>query len=57
MDPNYERSSNEIKKSMAYDLISALENDPEKQTYSVLEIENLIHSYIRETSKSTIFKF
>lgn len=41
-----DRESNEIKKSMAYDLINLLEEHPEQETYTVEEIKKLIKSYI-----------
>lgn len=48
----YERTSNEVKKSMAYDLIQILEEKPEKETYSAEEVKMLIKAYIKtETAK------
>ena len=41
-----DRESNEIKKSMAYDLIRILEENPEQATYTVEEIKKLINTYI-----------
>ena len=41
-----ERESNEIKKSMAYDLINILEEQPEQQTYTMEEVKELIKTYI-----------
>lgn len=41
-----ERESNEIKKSMAYDLISILEEKPEQETYTAEEVKKLIKTYI-----------
>ena len=41
-----ERESNEIKKSMAYDLIRILETSPQQESYSVEEIKKLINTYI-----------
>ncbi len=41
-----DRESNEIKKSMAYDLIEIIESDSEKQHYTPEEIKTLIKAYI-----------
>ena len=41
-----ERESNEIKKSMAYDLINILEERPEQETYTAAEVKKLIKTYI-----------
>ena len=41
-----ERESNEIKKSMAYDLIQIIEEAPTKENYTAEEIKKLIKSYI-----------
>lgn len=41
-----ERESNEIKKSMAYDLINMLEEAPEQQTYTAEEVKKMIKNYI-----------
>ena len=41
-----ERERNEIKKSMAYDLICIIEEKPEQETYSTEEIKKLIKTYI-----------
>ena len=41
-----ERESNEIKKSMAYDLINIIEEAPEQKTYTAEEIKKLIKTYI-----------
>ena len=41
-----ELESNEIKKSMAYDLINILEEKPEQQTYTMEEVKKLIKTYI-----------
>ena len=47
-----DRESNEIKKSMAYDLIQIIEDNPEKETYTVDEVIKLIKTYIAmETSR------
>ena len=43
--PN-ERGSNEVKKSMAYDLLQIIEEKPEKETYTAEEIKKLIKLYI-----------
>lgn len=41
-----ERESNEIKKSMAYDLLQIIEEKPEKETYTAEEIKKIIKVYI-----------
>lgn len=41
-----ERESNEIKKSMAYDLIELIESKPEQETYTADEVKKLIKNYI-----------
>ena len=41
-----ERESNEIKKSMAYDLINIIEEAPEQTTYTAEEVKKLIKTYI-----------
>jgi hypothetical protein len=41
-----ERESNDIKKSMAYDLTKAIEANPEKTQYTPEEIKQLIDAYI-----------
>ena len=41
-----ERESNEIKKSMAYDLINIIEEKPEQETYTAEEVKKLIKTYI-----------
>jgi hypothetical protein len=41
-----ERESNEVKKSMAYDLIQIIEEKPEKETYTAEEVKKLIKVYI-----------
>lgn len=45
MDPT-ERESNEVKKAMAYDLITIIEENPEQQTYTAEEVKKLIKVYI-----------
>jgi len=45
-----ERESNEVKKSMAYDLIQIIEEKPEKETYTAEEIKKLIKVYISTTT-------
>ena len=42
------RESNEIKKSMAYDLIRILESEEnaDQKTYSTEDVKNLINNYI-----------
>lgn len=48
-----ERESNEVKKSMAYDLIRLIESEPQKETYTADEVKKLINDYITvSTSKS-----
>lgn len=41
-----ERESNEIKKSMAYDLLQIIEEKPEKGNYTAEEVKKLIKVYI-----------
>lgn len=41
-----ERESNEIKKSMAYDLLQLIEEKPEQETYTAEEVKKLIKNYI-----------
>lgn len=41
-----DRESNEIKKSMAYDLIQIIEENPEQETYTADEVKKLIKTYI-----------
>ena len=41
-----EHESNEIKKSMAYDLINIIEESPEQKSYTPEEIKELIKTYI-----------
>lgn len=43
--PN-DRASNEIKKSMAYDLLQLVEGNSEKELYTAEELKRLIKSYI-----------
>lgn len=45
-----ERESNEIKKSMAYDLIRILERSPVQEHYTVDEIKKIINTYIETTT-------
>lgn len=45
-----ERESNEVKKSMAYDLIQIIDEKPEKETYSADEIKKIIKIYIATTT-------
>ena len=47
-----ERESNEIKKSMAYDLIQIIEEAPAKENYTAEEIKKLIKTYIITTTAS-----
>ena len=46
-----ERKSAEIKKSMAYDLITTLEENPEREIYTVEEIKKLIRNYIAASAQ------
>ncbi len=46
-----DRESNEIKKSMAYDLIEIIETNSEKQNYTPEEIKTLIKAYITGLSQ------
>lgn len=41
-----ERESNEVKKSMAYDLIQIIDEAPGKETYTAEEVKQLIKAYI-----------
>lgn len=41
-----ERESNEVKKSMAYDLLQIVEENPEKKTYTAEEVKAMIKAYI-----------
>ena len=41
-----DRASDEIKKSMAYDLIQIIEENPEQETYTAEEVKKLIKTYI-----------
>ena len=41
-----DRESNEIKKSMAYDLIQIIEENPEQETYTADEVKKMIKTYI-----------
>lgn len=45
-----ERVSDEIKKSMAYDLITIIEERPEQETYTAEEVKKLIKTYIATTT-------
>lgn len=45
-----ERESNEVKKSMAYDLLQIIEEKPEKDTYTAEEIKKIIKVYIATTT-------
>ena len=45
-----ERASNEVKKSMAYDLIQIIDDNPEKNSYTPEEIKKLIKDYIAATT-------
>jgi len=46
-----ERESNEVKKSMAYDLIELIDSKPEQETYTAEEIKKLIKNYITMTTQ------
>jgi len=46
-----DRESNEIKKSMAYDLIDIIESNPEKDHYTSEEIKAPIKAYIKGMSQ------
>lgn len=46
-----DRESNEIKKSMAYDLIDIIESAKDKAQYSPEEIKTLIKAYIAGLSQ------
>ena len=41
-----DRESNEVKKSMAYDLIQIIDEAPEKEAYTAEEVKQLIKAYI-----------
>jgi hypothetical protein len=41
-----EGERHDTRKAMAYDLIKALERNPEKETYTVAEIKRLIDQYV-----------
>lgn len=41
-----ERESNEVKKSMAYDLLQIIDENPEKKTYTAEEVKAMIKAYI-----------
>ncbi len=47
-----ERESNEIKKSMAYDLINILEENPQQANYTAEEVKKLIKTYIAAATGS-----
>ncbi len=46
-----DRKSNEIKKSMAYDLIDIIESSEGKESYTPKEIKSLIKAYITGMSQ------
>ena len=46
-----DRESNEIKKSMAYDLIDIIESASDKESYTPEEIKALIKAYISGSAK------
>lgn len=46
-----EREGNEIKKSMAYDLIQLLEEHSNQEIYTAEEVKKLIREYIAMTTK------
>ncbi len=46
-----DRESNEIKKSMAYDLIDVIESAKDKEHYTPEEIKTLIKAYISGLSQ------
>lgn len=46
-----DRASNEIKKSMAYDLIDIIESAEGKESYTPEEIKSLIKAYITGMSQ------
>ena len=46
-----ERDGNEIKKSMAYDLIQVLEEHSDQEIYTAEEVRQLIKEYIATTTK------
>ncbi len=41
-----EAERQDTRKAMAYDLIKAMEKNPEKQTYTVEEVKRLIDYYV-----------
>ena len=41
-----DRESNEVKRSMAYDLIQIIDEAPVKETYTAEEVKQLIKAYI-----------
>lgn len=47
-----ERESNEIKKSMAYDLINIIEENPTQETYTAEEVKKMIKVYITTTTSN-----
>lgn len=47
-----DRESMEIKKSMAFDLYTILDEKPEQQTYTPDEIKKLIKTYILSASSN-----
>ena len=47
-----DRESLEIKKAMAYDLITAIEEKPEQETYTAEEVKKMIKTYIMAASGS-----
>lgn len=47
-----ERESNEIKKSMAYDLLQIIEENPQQETYTAEEIRKIIKTYITTATTS-----
>lgn len=48
-----ERESNEVKKSMAYDLLQIIDENPEKETYTADEIKKIIKVYISTATANT----
>ena len=46
-----DRESNEIKKSMTYDLLQIIESQPQQETYSAAEVKKLINNYIAATTQ------
>ena len=47
-----DRESNEIKKSMTYDLLQIIESQPQQETYSAAEVKKLISNYIAATTQN-----